>query len=154
MLNSNPFAKLKDPSSEYVYDHAGRNMFEIWESKQFGGSVFNKIKRRDGVSMTNNLKDKVLDFKIEYLYGGGYYKIENLPDPDNNQILDIYIIMEDVKNFGDMQYLKDLFNNGSDSKAAPIDKRKQILEQEAEPSSGRRQSKQKDAKEITFEDIK
>ena len=67
MLNSNPFAKLKDPRSEYVYDHAGRNMFEIWESKQFGGSVFNKIKRRDGVQMTNSLKDKVLDFKIEYL---------------------------------------------------------------------------------------
>jgi len=42
------------------------------------------------------------------MYGGGYYKLENLPDPENNQILDIYILVEDISRFEDMNYLKDL----------------------------------------------
>ena len=84
MLETNPLEKSRDPNSEYVYDKAGRNMMEIYESKVFGGSVFNKIGKQDGTYLENNLKSKVLDYRLEYLYGGGYYKLENLPDPENN----------------------------------------------------------------------
>jgi len=84
MMETNPLEKFRDPGSEYVYDKAALNMMEIWESKVFGGSAFRKIGKKNGGFMTNYLKKKVLDFKIEYLYGGGYYKIENLPDPENN----------------------------------------------------------------------
>jgi hypothetical protein len=39
---------------------------------------------KNGSHISNNLKNKILDYRIEYLYGGGYYKLENLPDPENN----------------------------------------------------------------------
>jgi hypothetical protein len=110
MLETNPVSKLRDPKSDYVFDKCGLNIMEIWESKKFGGTVFNKFVKKDGTKMTNNLRNKLLEYRIEYLYGGGYYKFENLPDPEKNQIIDIYIIMEDVKKFEDMQYLKELFN--------------------------------------------
>jgi hypothetical protein len=60
--------------------------------------------------MVNDFKEKVIGYTLEYIYGGGYYKIENLPDPENNQILDIYIIIEDVKKHDDIYYLKELYS--------------------------------------------
>ena len=57
---------------------------EIWDSGVFGGCVLNKIGRKDGGTVTNKLKSIVEDYTLEYMYGGGYYKIENLPDPENN----------------------------------------------------------------------
>jgi hypothetical protein len=30
MMNSNPFEKLKSNDTEYVYDHAGHNMMDMW----------------------------------------------------------------------------------------------------------------------------
>ena len=110
MLESNPVQKLADVHSEYVYDKAGRNLMEMWQSRVFGGCVMNKVGMKNGGYFTNNLREKVMEYKLEYLYGGGYYKLENLPDPENNQIIDMYIILEDVKKFEDIQYLKDLFN--------------------------------------------
>ena len=161
MMESNPLAKLKDHKSDYVFDKCGLNMMEIWESKKFGGPVFSNFTKKDGTKMSNNLRAKVLDLRIEYLYGGGYYKFENLPDPENNQIIDLYIIMEDVKKFEDMQYLKELFSKDDSTKrsSAPVDNRKKInqLEQGEEgsrKSSERRANKKKSAKEITFSDIK
>ena len=60
-------------------------------------------------NVSNYLKKKVDSYDIQYMYGGGYYKIENLPDPENNQILDVYVLIQDVSKFEDMNYLKDLF---------------------------------------------
>lgn len=109
MIKSNPFIKLSEVSSAYCYDHNGHNLMEMWESKAFGGCVFNKIRKKDGGSITNFLSKKVKSYDIQYLYGGGYYILENLPDPENNQILDVYILIEDVNKFDDMNYLKELF---------------------------------------------
>jgi hypothetical protein len=53
------------------------------------------------------------------MYGGGYYKIENLPDPENNQILDLYILIQDVSKFEDMNYLKDLFVQAESNAPTP-----------------------------------
>ena len=32
----------------------------------------------------NNLGEKIINFEIEYLYGGGYYEIERLIDTNEN----------------------------------------------------------------------
>ena len=83
---------------------------EMWRSKIFGGHVLKPMCRKDGSAIPNNLREKIMAFNIEYLYGGGYYCLEMIPDPENNQILDIYILMEDVKNFETMQKLRTLFD--------------------------------------------
>ena len=64
--------------------------------------------------MENDLKYRVVGYTLEYIYGGGYYKIENLPDPENNQILDLYIIIEDVRKHDDIYYLKELYGVTND----------------------------------------
>ena len=84
MMQSNPFTKLKSNETNYVYDHCGHNMMDMYQSKVFGGCVFNRMGMKNGSYISNNLKNKILDYRIEYLYGGGYYKLENLPDPENN----------------------------------------------------------------------
>ena len=73
MIKSHPFKKLADVSSEYVYDHNGKNLTEMWESRAFGGSVYNKIARKHGGYVTNYLKEKVENLNIAYTFGGGYY---------------------------------------------------------------------------------
>ena len=81
----------------------------MWESKVFGRCVFNKMGKKEGGHIKNYLEKKVQSYNVQYLYGGGYYKMENLPDPENNQILDVYILIKDVNKFEDMNYLKELF---------------------------------------------
>ena len=48
MIKSNPFLKLADVRSEYVFSHIGRNLLEIYESKVFGGCIYNKIGKKNG----------------------------------------------------------------------------------------------------------
>tara|TARA_B110000285_G_C14826647_1_gene468987 strand:- start:429 stop:623 length:195 start_codon:yes stop_codon:yes gene_type:complete len=64
MIKSNPFIKLSEVSSAYCYDHNGHNLMEMWESKAFGGCVFNKIRKKDGGSITNFLSKKVKSYDI------------------------------------------------------------------------------------------
>ena len=84
MIKTNPFSKFVDVESDYVYDGTGRNLMEMWESKYFGRCVFDKMRKKEGGSISNYLNKKVHGYDIQYMYGGGYYKIENLPDPENN----------------------------------------------------------------------
>jgi hypothetical protein len=64
MLKINPFKKLQEVDSEYVYDHAGRNLLEMWESKVFGRCVFNKMGKKDGGSIKNYLEKKVQSYNV------------------------------------------------------------------------------------------
>ena len=97
MINRCPLDKLASKESNYVYDKCGRNMMEMWQSKYFGGTVLQPVRRKDGDFMANNLKEVIFNLSIQPLYGGGYYALRMIPDPENNLIYDIYIIMEEVR---------------------------------------------------------
>ena len=108
------------------------------------------MKRKNGTEIPNQLRDKIMAFNIEYLYGGGYYCLEMIPDPENNQILDIYIIMEDVKKFETMQKLRTLFDIQT---TTMVDRRKHHYE--AAYNSARSGNKSVDEPyDFTFSEIK
>ena len=71
----------------------------MWLSKHWGHCVFDKIHLKHGGYVSNYLESKVHSYDINWLQGGGYYKIENLPDPQDghNQIIDLYILIESVR---------------------------------------------------------
>ena len=87
---------------------------EIWQSKYFGGTVLQPVRRKDGTTfMANNLKEVIFKFNIQTLYGGGYYALRMIPDPENNLIYDIYILMEEVNQFEALNKFKTLFDQQS-----------------------------------------
>jgi hypothetical protein len=64
MIKTNPFLKLADVRSEYVFSHVGRNLLEIYESKVFGGCIYNKIGKKKGGYITHYLEKKVKNYNI------------------------------------------------------------------------------------------
>ena len=111
MMRTNPFDKLKDRHSDYCYDRAGRNMMEMWQDHMFGGCIFDKVGTKYGKYISNFLEEKVLNYNIQDENGGGYYHIETLPDPENNQIIDLNILIEEVTKQEDLYYLEKLNTN-------------------------------------------
>lgn len=85
-------------------------MMEMWHSKYFGGPVLNAIRRKDGTFMENNLKEFLFNLNINTLYGGGYYALRMIPDPENNVIYDIYILMEEITKFEILNKLNKVFD--------------------------------------------
>ena len=77
----------------------------------FGGCVFNKVEQKNGKFISNFLEEKVQNYDIQDDIGGGYYQIENLPDPENNQIIDLSILIEKVSKSEDVYYLDKLNTN-------------------------------------------
>jgi hypothetical protein len=57
-----------------------KELKKLWKSKVFGGHVFQPVGEAPGTSRTrqNVLQDQINLFQIEYLYGGGYYVLENV----------------------------------------------------------------------------
>lgn len=113
MIRTNPCEKMADLDSEYVYDHTARNCYRIYCTNLFGGCIFDKMGQntKNGGSVTNFLERKVRNYEIAYLYGGGYYKFENIPDPENGLILDVEILIPVVAKHDEIEYLKELMNN-------------------------------------------
>ena len=52
----------------------------LWSSRRVGGDVMKPVVGASGKerTRTNVLKEQIQLFEIEYLYGGGYYVLENV----------------------------------------------------------------------------
>ena len=106
LLNSIPDRLLYDPSKEPV-------LHKLLTSKICGGSVLQPVgrdKENPARVIQNNLQEKIINFEIEYLYGGGYYEIERLIDTKENRVLDIFILLENVANYEDIEKLRTLYD--------------------------------------------
>lgn len=60
--------------------NSAKKVKKMWKSRVYGGHVFQPVGEAPGTKRTrqNVLQDQVNLFQIEYLYGGGYYVLENI----------------------------------------------------------------------------
>lgn len=75
-----PNRLLYDPNKDTV-------LHKMLTSKIYGGSILRPVARdrsNSSRNIFNNLGEKIINFEIEYLYGGGYYEIERLIDTNEN----------------------------------------------------------------------
>ena len=80
LLNSIPERLLYDPMIDPV-------LHGLITSKVCGWSVLLPVARDNDNPkrvIENGIKDKIINFEVEYLYGGGYYEIERLVNKESN----------------------------------------------------------------------
>lgn len=96
-----------------------KNIEDAYKSTVFGGSIFLPIgssrKQGEKRDKTNNLKKEIEDAHIDYLYGGGYYVLQNVKvsretdgtnDEEANLYIDIYMLIQSIDDIQELKKLK------------------------------------------------
>ena len=102
MLSKRPDLK------KYKHDAtAVKNIDYMYQSTIYGGSIFLPIGREKNQvrNRENALLAEINAVNVDYLYGGGYYKIEQVKAGEDNDYFDIFILVESIE---DMDLLKQL----------------------------------------------
>jgi len=93
MWSSNPdYSKYKGDTLK------AQNMLNAWRSKVFGGDVIKPVgvKGKSKRTKKNPLEEDLKKFNIMPMYGGGYYKLENVQQSEHDPewFYDIYLLTD------------------------------------------------------------
>lgn len=96
----------------YAKFQGGKEAIQIvqsgFKSNIFGGPVTQNIRLKKPIS--NTIENDILFCEIEYLYGGGFYQLEGIPDASGSMLYDVQILLRSIDNYDHVQMLRNEFN--------------------------------------------